>query len=125
MANGNIGAKQLIITQVKQMSDEADKYAKSLEDGKSGDLHTISKTLALLVKSNCLQGEMLSAMYPVDFVTKEDCLKQHNSLNISKKSTIKLGPLEFEGSFNPTSFLIAIGILSLFVFVTGKIESWW
>ena len=111
MANGENHAKQIVL-------DEAAGLAKDLQNGGAGDAETQGRAIALLVK-------MISPLYSADFVTQDICRKQHEALTLSKKSKIKLGPIEFEGCVNPTQFLITMGVLSGFVFVIGKVQNWW
>jgi len=125
MANGVNHAKQLVLNQVTDLAKEADGLAHDLQNGKSGDLHVISKALVLVIKTSNLTSQMMAAIYPLDIVTMDVCQEQHRQLTITKKSKFKIGPLEFEGVINPTSFLAVVSLVLAGVFVVGKIENWW
>lgn len=128
----------------KIVMDEAEEYAKQLQNGKAGDPHTQGRAIALIVK-------MICPMYAADFVTMEECKRQHDSMAVAaltakeiieeykrqiepqpsaivgKRIELKAGPFEFKGNFSPQVFLAFLTIASVFglVLVVGKVQGWW
>jgi hypothetical protein len=113
MAGGVNHAKQIVL-------DEAADLVSQLQNGCAEDQHTQGRATALLLK-------MMSPLYAAEFVTIEDCQKQHKEIEQGKKVNIKLGPIAFEGNFNPTVFLSLafLGVFGAFFFAIGKMERWW
>ena len=113
MAAGINHAKKIVI-------DEAEQLAKDLQNGHAGDPHTQGRAIALIVK-------MITPLYTAEFVTAEDCHRQHDVLNAGKMVKVKLGPVEFEGAVTPTIMLTLtiLGSISGVLFIVGKALFWW
>lgn len=117
MAGGINHAKKIVL-------DEACGLAKKLENGHAGNSETQGQAIALLVK-------MISPLYAAEFVTMEECRRQHTLLRKKdpdrKPMRINLGPLKLEGNFSPVvlmALFMVIGIGCL-IYALGKSEAWW
>lgn len=128
MAGGNNSAKKIVIKKVKDLTDSARDIAKNLQNGKSGDMHEMSRAIALLVESDILKNEMITALYEPEFVTIEECRKQHEKKEVDKSEVelteVSIGSLHIKGKLNVIivgMFILAVGV----VFVIGKTEGWW
>lgn len=112
MAGGNNHAKQIVIEQAESLSAD-------LQNGHEGDLGKMGRLLAL-------QTKMITPMYEADFVTMEDCAKNHkgNGDGITK---IRVGPISIEGKLSTAliqsgcTIMCCVGV----IFAIGKAESWW
>lgn len=128
MAGGNNSAKKIVIKKVKDLTDSAKDIAKNLQNGKSGDMHEMSRAIALLVESDILKNEMITALYEPEFVTIEECRKQHEKKEVDKSEVelteVSIGSLHIKGKLNVMivgMFILAVGV----VFAIGKTEGWW
>ena len=113
MAGGVNHAKKIVIDQANDLADK-------LENGKSDCVETQGKAIALIVK-------MLSPLYEAEFVTIEECKKQHENFRKEKAMKIKIGPVGLEGNLPPIIILCLV-LMSCFgslIFVIGKTQSWW
>ena len=112
MANGINHAKKIVV-------DEAESLAKELQNGHAGDPHYQGRAIALIVK-------MITPLYVADFVTKDECLKQHDVLRAGKVVKLKAGPFCFEGSISPALVLVgSIAVTAvILLFVAGKLKGW-
>lgn len=127
MAGGVNHAKRIVLEEVTQLGGDAEELAKDLQNGKGGDLHTISKALVLVVKTSTLTSKMIAPLYAAELVTIQECHRQHEALKAGQQMKIKVGPFAFEGHFNPTVFLslTTLTLLGALFFTVGKIEHWW
>lgn len=128
MAGGNNSAKKIVIKKVKDLTDSARDIAKNLQNGKSGDMHEMSRAIALLVESDILKNEMITALYEPEFVTIEECRKQHEKKEVDKSEVelteVSIGSLHIKGKLNVIivgMFILAVGV----GFAIGKTEGWW
>jgi hypothetical protein len=112
MANGVNHAKQIVV-------DEATQLANDLQNGHAGDPHTQGRAIGLLVK-------MITPMYTADFVTVEECRKQH-APKPANQIKLKAGPFGFEGDLTPSLMLcgVVFGCFGGLLFIIGKTQGWW
>ena len=112
MAHGNNHAKKIVI-------EEATGLAAKLQNGNAGCAETQGRAIGLLVK-------MITPLYAADFVTVDECRRQHAGDN-TKFSRIRVGPFSIEGCFGPTITLIIFNMafMAAVFFAVGKTQNWW
>lgn len=141
MPGGNNHAKQTVLKMVKDIENDSKKIVDDLQNGKSGDSHTISKAIALLIKSDSLTKQMITPLFEAEFVTIEDCkaaqkecrLIQEGMKLIKKEgkegeegeiTELSIGPMHIKGKLD--AMIVGMIILAVGVgFVIGKTEGWW
>lgn len=112
MAGGVNHAKQIVV-------EEATQLAQDLQNGHAGDPHTQGRAIGLIVK-------MITPLYEADFVTVEDCRKQHEP-KTNNQIKLKAGPFGFEGALTPSLVLVGMFVAGVggLGFVIGKAQGWW
>ncbi len=114
MPHGDNHAKQIVINQAKRLTMD-------LQNGCSGDVKKHGQALGLIV-------EMIIPLYEAEFVTVQECERQHIEIKKTKKITrIKLGPVEIEGAFTSALLIhsIPLACVAGVVFMAGKMQNWW
>ena len=113
MANGENHAKKILI-------DDTLAHVKKLENGSSGDLQVIGRTLSKVAKITC-------AMYEYDYMTIESCDKRHKGHGGKSSIKFKLGPFAYEG---PVTKALLISLPNILLclgggFALGRWQGWW
>jgi len=110
-------AKKIVI-------EEATCLANKLHDGDSNCTETQGKAIALIVK-------MVTPLYEAEFVTIEECRKNHELLTKKNENgeltELAVGPMKIKGKIGRINFTMILVIMCMIgvVFAIGKTEGWW
>lgn len=124
---GENDAKQAILDITDKLEEKAQKIVKELENGKAGDIQTISKAIALLVEGDSIKTRMIRPLFMANLVTVEECKMRHTEIEHKKALKLKLGPVAIEGNFSSISILIIMMVLCSggLIVVIGKAAQLW
>lgn len=113
MAHGDNHAKRIVI-------EEAECLADKLQNGNAGCLETQGRAIALLVK-------MITPLYSAEFITVEECQKNHQGKERLRTTKIKVGPVSVEGPITVALITNSIPLICLGIvfFILGKGQGWW